>query len=288
MHWYIFVITAFFVENSPPTITFLNVEQGDMTVIDCDGLTVLDGANSTAKDRITDYIADKPIKTLIITHFHPDHFLGIKKHLLTTSTKVDLLIRGPGNKELDPHAARVLVVNKTESITHRICPSVKLEIFAAPDPSMNCDVDLNNCGLAVLVSSNDKYYALLGDKTNIWYDLQSEVLGKYKFELITASHHGNQTWNRDFISLVLPKYILISASPTESGNYGYLGYPRCETLKEINASIFPIKNEASRFIKCCRMLDDFCVWDQVSTSSRVLFTAKDQDISFDLLSGLPN
>ena len=85
-------------------IYFLDVGQGDAALIECDEQYMLiDGGDTTAGDKVYDFLVSKGIQhlnILAISHLHKDHIGGLIKALQYT-TKVDLTLCNTDYSNID-------------------------------------------------------------------------------------------------------------------------------------------------------------------------------------------
>ena len=221
-------------ENSDTQVHFIDVEQGDCTLVVSDGKTMLIDCGDRDEDNtVIKYLQKLNIKKLdviIATHPHSDH-IGEMSEIID-SFETDRFIMPKIPSDMTP----------TSKVYENMLLSIKdkgMKIASAKDESFalgSAEVelyttkkdhsDLNNYSVLVKVVHGENSFLITGDceteeekeMLEQGFDLSSKVL--------KAGHHGSSTSSSsDFLAAVAPRYALISC-----GLDNKYGHPSDETL----------------------------------------------------------
>lgn len=224
-------------EESPLRVHFIDVGQGDSTLIQCpDGSTILiDGGRIWTYPFLLDYLTRagvEKIDLLVATHPHGDHYGGLIKVLKTFP--VDEILDS-GKEDTTDHYQRYLETIKG-------LPEVGFKLARAGDrlsfgevkiliihPSSRLPVSPNDCSIMLKLTYGDVSFLLTGDAEaegereamSRGYNLRSTVL--------KVGHHGSRTsTSQAFLSRVAPRYAVIPAGKDN----GY-GHPHSEVTRRL-------------------------------------------------------
>lgn len=218
-------------------VHFLNVGQGDSTLIQLAGKSALvDGGDSYAGSKVSSYLKANgvtKIDLIVATHSHPDHIGG----LLTVLNNFEVKRALDSGEARTPKAYETYLnlINK-KNIVHSIAQAgqtidfdsaVKIEVLSPP-PTPFDNTDDNSVILKVIYGNVS--FLLMGDAglgaenrlLNSSYDLKSDVLK-------VANHGSEQGTSSDFISRVNPSIAVIEVGP-----YNIYGYPSPKTIDALN------------------------------------------------------
>lgn len=228
-------------ESAPMSVHFVDVGQGDCTVITTDdGETVLiDSGEEIKSDIVIKYLENLSVKKLdycIVTHPHSDHYGGMLDVLKTYhADNVILPVMSEINTPDDEYYKAFIDYVKSE------CGSL---LFAeAGDSTELTDVrikyyapveqmaDLNNMSLVAKILYGNASFLITGDCSE---DEEKDILGKYtqtdlKSNVLKIGHHGSKTaTGEEWLSVVRPDICVISA-----GKYNSYNLPSEEMLERL-------------------------------------------------------
>lgn len=218
-------------------VHFLDVGQGDSTLITCGGHTMLiDTGDDTKGTAIQNYLQKQKITKLdylILTHPDADHIGGAPVII----TKFDVSNVFVSNFEKDNQTYRKLIQSLDDKRTKALTPKVnstytlgsaKITILA---PGKEYD-NPNDASIALLLKNGTRSFLFTGDageeaekdilKTDI--DISADV---YK-----VGHHGSKySTSKEFFKAVNPSCAVISCG--EGNSYGH---PHAETLNMLRTN----------------------------------------------------
>lgn len=215
-------------------VHFIDVGQGDSTLVTCGGHAMLiDAGDDTKGTAIQNYLQKQKITKLdylILTHPDADHIGGAPVII----TKFDVSNVFVSNFEKDNQTYRKLIQSLDDKNIKPLTPTVnssytlgsaKITILA---PGKEYD-NPNDASIALLLKNGTRSFLFTGDageeaekdilKTDI--DISADV---YK-----VGHHGSRySTSKDFLEAVNPFYAVISCG--EGNSYGH---PHAETLNTL-------------------------------------------------------
>lgn len=220
----------------PMEVHFIDVGQGDATLITCGGHAMLiDAGDDTKGTAIQNYLQKQKINKLdylILTHPDADHIGGAP----VVITKFNIAKVFVSNFEKDNETYRKLIQALDEKQIKSLTPKVNstytlgsanITILA---PGKEYD-NPNDASIALLLKNGSRSFLFTGDageeaekdilKTNI--DISADV---YK-----VGHHGSKySTSKDFFEAVDPSYAVISCGADNS-----YGHPHAQTLNTLRA-----------------------------------------------------
>lgn len=224
-------------ENSDTEVHFIDVGQGDCTLVISGGMTmVVDSGDKDEEDRAVKYLKNEgitEINYLIVTHPHADH-IGEMADILE-NFQVDKFIMPKVPDELTPTtkiyenmlnqiAKQGLKITAAQDCEFSLGES-RVEIFTSKE---DYD-DLNNYSTLVKVTRGENSFLITGDcEVSEEKDILSQGFD-LSAKVLKAGHHGSSTSSSaDFLNQVLPRYAVISCG--EGNKYGH---PHDETVSRI-------------------------------------------------------
>lgn len=223
-------------DNTSFSAHFVDVGQGDSTLITCDGEAMLvDGGTGDAEDDLIQYLKNQGITTLkyvIATHPHEDHIGGLDAVLEEFEVK-DIIM---------PDAT------SSSMAFERLLNNIEKEGLEITVPAVGDTYTLGSASFTVL--SPDKEYDDLNDSSIVFkmtYKSKSllftgdvgaepiDILLKDNFDLSAdiykVAHHGSAKNNpEDFIEAISPSYAVISCAFNNS-----YGHPHDEVIDRLTA-----------------------------------------------------
>ena len=243
--WVLFLLIIPCLSYADCQVHFLNVGQGDCTIVTCDGeAMIIDGGPPSASQLIYSHIQNtlglKQLDYMISTHPHLDHVAGLSAAL--NAAPVELLLTPV--LEWDSQAFRsmmkyadaigtVIVVpqegdtlqlgNATITILH--CWPEAIEHGRTNDSSIVTRIDYGNTAFIIAGDAEDwSEYMMLDSGFNL------------KADVLRIAHHGSRTaCTKPFLEAVHPKYAVISVG---AGNeYGHPHQDVLDRLADIGSKV---------------------------------------------------
>lgn len=222
-----------------PTVTFLDVGQGDATLIrDGERAALIDGGvNGEDLVRALRREGVGKLDLLIATHPHADHIGGLARAAEAFEAGALILSAEPPAEEIDLRCYESLLEAAGELDIPLLQPAdgtvyelggVRLEIYTpAPDAETENDRSLfvrAQMGGASLLVTGDAGYAAERALLASGHDVSADIL--------KVGHHGAAGGSGDaFLDAVSPHWAVISVG----ADNGY-GHPADETLKRLRAA----------------------------------------------------
>lgn len=212
-------------------VHFINVGQGDSTLITCGGHSMLiDAGDDTQGTAIQNYLQKQKVEKLdylILTHPDADHIGGAPVII----TKFDIGKVFMSNFEKDNNTYRKLIQALDDKRYSYTTPKVgskytlgtaSITILAPNDTYDNP----NDASIALLVKNGNNTFLFTGDAEKA---AESDILNNgidISADVYKAGHHGSRSsTSLDFFRAVDPDYAVISCG--EGNSYGH---PHAETL----------------------------------------------------------
>ena len=251
----IFIIVFIFYKSVVfiPSVTFLNVKQGDSIIIRTKNKNILiDTGGIVSYDKKYEYNLTnntlvpyfqsegiKQIDLMIITHGDRDH-IGEAINLVN-NFKVEKVIFncGPHNN-LEKELIKVLDKKK---IKYYSCINQLDNLYFLQTKEYNNENDNSN---VIYTELNGYKFMFMGDAS---ITTEKDILDKYNIsniDVLKVGHHGSKTSSsKDFINEVNPKYSVISV-----GKNNRYGHPNKEVLNNLeNSKIYRTDKQGSVMFK---------------------------------------
>ncbi|MEA5051661.1 MAG: MBL fold metallo-hydrolase [Oscillospiraceae bacterium] len=210
-------------------VTFLDVGQGDCTVIEAGGSVVMiDAGDYTAEDAVLSFLAGRGIRKidyLIATHPHTDHigsmeavlrkydvgkvlFTSVPDDMTPTNSTFTYLLREIKSKGVSlsiPAAGDELPLSRG---------TLKV-LYAGPGTT------LNNCSMVLLYTYGDTRFLLMGDAE---FEVEDKLCAQYggalACDVLKAGHHGTKyATGNNILGCAKPKYLVVMCGL--DNEYGY-------------------------------------------------------------------
>ena len=212
------------------TVTYLDVGQGDCTLLQCDGQTMLiDAGIGEQANHITTYLKQQGVKSidyLVCTHAHADHCGGMKAVIAAFPVHTfysSVTVPGVGDTfALGGATVTVLGPQKHYS-------------------------DVNDQSLILRVDYGSNAFLFTGDAE---YQSETDVLDageNVRCDVIKAGHHGSRTsTGYRLLYEAQPKYAVISCG---AGNE--YGHPHDDTLSRLrDADVTVYRTDLNGTVVC--------------------------------------
>ena len=232
---------------------FLDVGQGDATVIVCDGeVMMIDGGPSSASQFIFSFLRNTlqidHIDVMIATHPHADHAGGLSAALNACS--VDVLYTSETN--YDTKTWQSVLKYADEQGTPVVIPypgdtfdlgSATVEILGP----LWYHNELNDMSLIIKITYGDTSFLITGDAE---WEAEHDLLDAgvdLSADLLRVAHHGSNTsTSYQFLRAVAPTYGIISVGAGNS-----YGHPNEETLSRLSdADVVVLRTDELGTIEC--------------------------------------
>ena len=220
-------------------IHFLDVGQGDCTIVLCDGESmVIDGGPASASSFVYSYIRNtlelQHIDYVVSTHPHLDHVYGLSSVL--NAAPVDLVLTPV--LEWDSKAFNSMVKYAEKQGAPLSVPQEgdTLRLGGATVTILHCwpeAIDYgrtNDSSIVVRIDYGQTSFIITGDAED-WSEYMMIDSGmNLKADVLRVAHHGSSTASTlEFLQSVRPEYAVISVGKDN----GY-GHPHQEVLDRLN------------------------------------------------------
>lgn len=251
-----FILPIILSKSKNLVINFIDVSQGDSTLIRVDNKNVLiDGGGSLYSDNfdvgekvLFPYLLDRGICKLdyiLVSHFDADHCQGLTYILENMKVKnVIISSLGQNSKEYNDFInlakkknINIIYVKKGDKV--RLGKAI-IEILY-PDNEEITDNAKNNNAIVCRLMWNDISILFTGDIEDIAEEkilkIYDNNLEKLKSTILKVAHHGSKTSSTSkFLEAVKPKIALIGVG--KNNNFGHPNEGVIERLEKINCKIY--------------------------------------------------
>ena len=212
-------------------VHFIDVGQGDSTLITCEGHSMLiDTGEAVKGTAIQNYLQKQKIDKLdylVLTHPDSDHIGGAP--VIITKFKIDKVFTS--NYEKDNKTYMKLIQALDNKHLKQTTPKVgeKYSLGTAEFTILAPNADYNNpndASVALLIHNGKNRFLFTGDAEE---DAEQDILGNgldVSADVYKAGHHGSRTaTSEEFFEAVSPSSAVISCG--EDNSYGH---PHAQTL----------------------------------------------------------
>lgn len=223
-------------------VHFIDIGQGDSTLITCDGHAMLiDGGNNGKGTAVQLYLTKMGIEALdyvIGTHPDADHIGGLDVILYKFPTGKVIL----PDYEKDTKTYKE-VIDVLDEKNYKITLPVPGDTYSLGEatftiiaPNRKYGDNANDYSVGILLEHGDSRFVLTGDAEE---DSEADILKNeldISADVYKVSHHGSKTATTDaFLEAVNPKYAVISCG--EGNTYGH---PHAEVMNKLMERGIPI------------------------------------------------
>lgn len=224
--------------NAPLTVHFIDVGQGDATLIESDGhYMLIDAGNNDKGTTVQLYLMQQGVTTLdyvIGTHPDADHIGGLDVIIYKFDCQ-NIFLPNVSHDTRTYEDVLQSIDDKGYSITH---PSVG-DTYTLGDasftilaPNDDYGSDLNDWSIALLLENGAHRFLFSGDAG---LSSEKDILANdmdISADVYKVAHHGSKTaTSADFLSAISPSYAVISVG--EDNSYGH---PDAEVLNRLRAA----------------------------------------------------
>lgn len=228
-------------ENTGLTLHFIDVGQGDCTLIESKGhYALIDAGEYKERDKVISYLSLLDVKELdfiIATHPHSDHIGGLSdviRHFNPATVLMPNVETSSWNYLLDAADERGVQCETPEPFdTYKVGSATLTVLSPASDEVYS---NLNNYSIVTMVEYGNTSFMLTGDAET----LVEKALVKSGFDLsadlLKCGHHGSSTSScSTFLDAVNPQAAVISC-----GKDNDYGHPHKEVLKALDDRNIPV------------------------------------------------
>ena len=226
-------------EKSTFSVTYLDVGQGDATLVECDGhYMLIDGGTSAYSSKLYSCLKNKGIAELdivVASHAHSDHVGGLSGAL--NYAKANLVLCPVTEYDTKEFKAFKKYAEKNGSgiIVPNVGDTYQLGSAGIVVNAVNTGVD-NDSSIVLTIDFQGNQFVFTGDAK---YDTEIAALKTIKgpVAVLKVSHHGSDTSTTyQFLREVTPIYAVISCG---SGNeYGHPTETVLSRLNDAEAVVF--------------------------------------------------
>lgn len=218
-------------------VHFMDVGQGDATLISCDGYYMLiDAGNNDKGTAVWSYLKQQGVERLdyvIGTHPDADHIGGLDVVLYKFDCGTVIM----PEVENDTRTYEDVVQAMEEKEYPVTCPmvgetySLGEASFTVIAPNKDYELDMNASSVGILVEHGENRFLLTGDAEE---EAEEDILENgidISADVYKAGHHGSKTAStEEFLNAVNPEYAVISCG--EGNSYGH---PHAEVLNRFRS-----------------------------------------------------
>lgn len=212
-------------------VHFIDVGQGDSTLIKCDGKSMLidagDDSKGTAIQRYLQKQGIEKLDYLVLTHPDSDHIGGAP--VIITKFKIDKVFVSNFEKDNKTYQKLIQALDnkRLKYITPEVGTKYSLGTASITILAPNKKYDKpNDASVALMVQNGDNKFLFTGDAEE---DAEKDIIknnGSIKADVYQVGHHGSKTsTSDDFFKAVSPTYAVISCADGNS-----YGHPNAQTL----------------------------------------------------------
>ena len=227
------------------TVHFIDVGQGDCTLLTCDGKTMLiDGGDTDQGDKIVRYLKANGVKqldVLVATHPHRDHVGGLDTVVQNFPVKT---LYTPVAESDNPYFQDLAAACKAANVKLTV-PKADFKfslgkakvVVLAPRSDYETLENVNNMSIVLRVDYGEKSFLFTGDAE---YDEETAMLDAkciVDVDVLKAGHHGSEdsTGSR-LLYEATPDYCVISCG--EGNDYGHPHTATMTRLRDADVTVY--------------------------------------------------
>ncbi|HIU01701.1 MAG TPA: MBL fold metallo-hydrolase [Candidatus Onthocola gallistercoris] len=235
--------------HSQMEVHFLDVGQGDSSLILCDGHAMLIDAGENDKGtQVQLYLQQQGVEQLdyvIATHPDSDHIGGMD--VILYKFPVDTVLMTDESKDTQTYQDVVQVIQdknihceEPEQGDVYTLGSASFTVVSTGDAYE----DVNDTSIGIRLSYGETDFLFCGDATETAEDDMLASGENLEAEVYKVSHHGSSTSSQtDFLDAIDPEYGVISCG--EDNDYGHPHEEVMERLEERNVKVFRTDEQGS-------------------------------------------
>ena len=227
--------------NSKLEVHYIDVGQGDATLLICDGEAMLIDAGDNSKGTaIQSYLQSKGVKELkyaVATHPDADHIGGMD--VVITKFNISTFFMPNIQKDTRTYddVVQALKYKNLKAVNPSAGSTYKLGSATVKFVSTGKDYGdkINNWSLCMKVTHGNTSFLFVGDAEE---EAERDMLNSdIKADVYMTAHHGSRTGSiEDFVKKVNPMYAVISCG--KGNSYGHPHSAVLNTLRSLNVKIY--------------------------------------------------
>ena len=241
--------------NSTFSITFIDVEQGDAALVECDKhYMLIDGGSESKGKNVLNILKEKEIQKLdilAISHLHEDHYGGLISALgYATSIKKTICNTDVSKTSRFTEFEHQLSINGSKiSIPHA---GDKFKLGSATVEVVDVSAVDENDSLVLLITYGKTKFLFTGDigekqQKNIAEKYANSSDTAYHIDLMKMPHHGADSHTLyQFLRTFMPEYAIISVGKNQ---YGHPDKNTISKLEQANAKIYRTDVDGNIIVK---------------------------------------
>ena len=241
--------------NSNLKIVFVNVGQGDCTLILCDGETMLIDGGTADKSRTVVAVLKKygveHLDYLVSTHAHADHCGGLAAALKAVTVGEVLAPRTESSAKAYRDFEKG-VVSRGLQITNPE-PGYEFSLGAGNavvlGPVTEDEEDINNTSIVLKLNYGSRSFLFTGDCES---EGEKEILDSgadVSADVLKVGHHGAEySSSYRFLRAVMPDYAVISVGSDNS--YGHPTEEALSRLRDVGAKVYRTDLQGDIIVTC--------------------------------------
>lgn len=230
-------------------VHFIDVGQGDATLVTCDGEAMLiDAGDNTKGTTVQLYLKKQGItelKYLVLTHPDADHIGGAD--VIVTKFGIENVFMSYFTKENKTYNELIDALNyrnykwSTPNVGNRY--SLGRAEFAIIAPNSFYE-DPNNSSIGLVLKNGENAFLFTGDAENrAEYDMLANGLD-ISCDVYKAGHHGSRTSSsKELLNVAAPEYVVISCE--EGNDYGHPHAEAMNRFRNMGMKVFRTDEQGS-------------------------------------------
>ncbi len=217
-------------QTSQIEVHYIDVGQGDCSLIICDGQTMLiDAGENGHETEVMNYLRLKKIRKLdyiIATHQHTDHIGGLPE-VLDEFGAVNIIMPRLTKEQTPTNSTYTAFLNSVKNSGAKVIASkvgatytLGSADFEILGPVTNDAEDINNMSVVVKLTYGEKTFLFTGDAEK---EEEREIIGtgaNLDCDVLKVGHHGSGTSSgTDFLDAVTPEICVIQVGA--DNDYGH-------------------------------------------------------------------
>lgn len=232
-----------FQEGSGLEVHYLDVGQGDCTLILCDGHAMLiDAGDNDKGTAVQSYLESQGVTTLdyvIGTHPDADHIGGLDVVLYKFDCGTVILPDFAKDTRTYDDVIQTMKQKRYKNTLPEVGEVYELgdAVFTIVAPNGEYGDSANDYSVGILLQHGENRFLFTGDAEEA---SEADMLKngiELKADVFKAAHHGSRTANtEDFLNAVEPDYVVISCG--QDNSYGHPHAEVMNRLRAMGASVF--------------------------------------------------
>ena len=231
-------------------VHFIDVGQGDTTLIVCDGESMLIDAGDNDKGTLVQNYLEKrnieKLKYLILTHPDADHIGGAD--VIVTKFECENIFMSDSESDSDTYRDVISAIKYKENKNLLPKPGKKYELgsakFTIIAPNGNYGDDTNNASIGIRMQHGENSFIFTGDAEET---AENDILINglpIQSDVYQVGHHGSKSSSSpNFLKAVNPKYAVISCGA--NNKYGHPHAATLNNLRSMGVNVFRTDEQGS-------------------------------------------